>query len=689
LWESGEIKSWEIKSREIKSWEIKSREIIIQPINNTKYTIFIPMSFRNYCFLFCLILSACAVVKDVKTGREAYAKKQYHRAIDMLSKEFGEEKNPEVKAETAFLIAKSFDYKNEYTSSVAWYETSLDLMDRNETILSLANAYKRLGNYNAAIKAFTALYNETEDKTRFQKEINICKEVQKWKVEDHPYDFDITSFGANSEYAEYGVSFEENGDIVFVSDRPSPLNEETYNWTGNGFSDVYIANPDGTFLESYSIPINSSAHEGPLCFNSDFTEVYFTRCEAIDLRDEHCRLYYAYFQNDEWTEPLPLSFFDERINYGNPALMDQDSVIIFSARALGKDHELFYAVRQSNGWSAAEPMPDYINSAGDDMFPTTEADTLYFASDGHPGLGGLDIFKVVLNADRSFSRPENLMLPVNSSFDDFHYVIADRTSNGYSGYLSTSRGLVGDDDIMKFDATKRIIKEVPKEIDTTEIAETEIEYYLAVSISGKDESSKVNKIKDATVKINQNGSELSSDAKDGNFIFEVQETDVFSFEVKHKDFLFKRVNYNIEDEIPDGISERVYTINKRIVLDPIILDKEITLENIYYDFEKWDIREDAKPSLNELITLMNENPDLVIQLSSHTDCRGDDDYNQNLSQKRAQSAVDYIIESGMMPNRIFAKGYGENQPAVTCLCVSCSEEEHQSNRRTTFKIISR
>lgn len=647
------------------------------------------MSIRFICFTFCLILTACAVVKDVSTGREAYAKKQYHRAIDMLSSEFGKEKNQERKAETAFLIAKSFDFKNDYTSSVAWYETSLDLLDKKETILSLANAYKRVGDYDAAIKVFTALYNETEEKTRFQNEINICKLVQKWDESDHAYDFEISSFGGNSEYSDYGASFDQNGDIVFVSDRPSSLNEDTYHWTGNSFSDVYISNPNGTFLESFELPINSAAHEGPLCFNSDYTEVYFTRCEAIDLRDEYCRLYYAYFQNDEWTEPVPLAFFEERINYGNPALMDQDSVIIFSARSLGKDHELFYAVRQENGWSAAEPMPDYINSAGDDMFPTAEEDTLYFASDGHPGLGGLDIFKVILNVDRSFSKPENLMLPVNSSFDDFHYRITARTQNSYTGYLSTSRGLVGNDDIMRFDATKKIPTDIPVEQDSVELDPSEILFYLAVSVSGKDESGKEIKIKNPQVSIVKNGSPLSSDTKDGNFIFEVGRSDQLTFEVKHDDYLYKLVAYDIEKELPQELTETVYTINKKIVLDPIILDKEITLENIYYDFEKWDIRDDAKPSLDELVSLMNNNPSLRIQLSSHTDCRGDNDFNQNLSQKRAQSAVDYIINSGIGNNRIVAKGYGETLPAVTCLCVSCSDDEHQANRRTTFKITGR
>ena len=645
------------------------------------------MALRGVCFLLVILLTACAIVKDVKTGREAFAKKQYHRAIDMLTKEYASESRDHVKAETAYLIAKSYDKKNDYSSAVGWYETSLNLLDKPESILALANAYKRVGNYEAAIKAFAVLYNETDEKSRFQNEINTCKRVKDWDEADHPYDFITKSLGANSEYAEYGVSVDKDGGLTFVSDRPSQNNEETYNWTGNSYTDVYRANLNGGFVELFEAPINSEAHDGPLCFNSDFTEVYFTRCESIDLRDEHCRLYYAYFENNRWTDPLPLGFFKEQINYGNPALMDSDSIIIFSARALGKDHELFYAVRDDRGWSEAFPMPDYINSEGDDMFPTAEADTLYFASDGHPGLGGLDVFKVILNPDHSFSQPENLMLPINSSYDDFHYLVTERDDQNYKGYVSTSRGLVGGDDIMMFTAKKRIIEKVEEPIDTLDEGEDVI-YYLALTIKGKNESGAEVKLLKPQVVIKQNGLTKEIESKDANFIFEVGKDDFISVTAEHEGYLYKAEIYDIQAAIPDGLNKRSYTINKKLVLDPIILDKEITLENIYYDYEKWDIRADAQPSLDELSLLMKENPKLKIQLSSHTDCRGEEDFNQNLSQKRAQSAVDYIISSGIQGSRLIAKGYGESLPEASCICVSCSEDEHQANRRTTFKIVS-
>ena len=134
-------------------------------------------------------------------------------------------------------------------------------------------------------------------------------------------------------------------------------------------------------------------------------------------------------------------------------------------------------------------------------------------------------------------------------------------------------------------------------------------------------------------------------------------------------------------------SNPVQTFELEIVLDKIFLDKEITLENIYYDFDKWDIRADAQPTLNDLTRNLELNPEIRIQMGSHTDCRGNPRYNEDLSQKRAQSAVDYLISKGIDPARLVARGYGESEPEVDCICARCTEDEHQSNRRTTFKII--
>jgi outer membrane protein OmpA-like peptidoglycan-associated protein len=160
----------------------------------------------------------------------------------------------------------------------------------------------------------------------------------------------------------------------------------------------------------------------------------------------------------------------------------------------------------------------------------------------------------------------------------------------------------------------------------------------------------------------------------------------YDFFVSHPGFFNNQIAFSTRDLVIDS-SERVQRFEERILLDKIFLDKEVVLENIYYDLDEDFIREDAKPTLNELADLLKINPQIRIQLSSHTDCRAGDDYNLDLSQRRAESAIQYLMESGINADRLTAKGYGETLLAVDCQCEECTEEQHQANRRTTFKVI--
>ena len=172
---------------------------------------------------------------------------------------------------------------------------------------------------------------------------------------------------------------------------------------------------------------------------------------------------------------------------------------------------------------------------------------------------------------------------------------------------------------------------------------------------------------------------------EGYLVLEIEYDQVYNLDARFRGFLGKRLDFN-SATIERDPEDPVKTHNIEIVLEPIFRGKEIVLQNIYYDLDKWDIRADAEPSLNELVAIMKDNPRINIELGSHTDCRADDDYNLDLSQKRAQSAVDFLVAKGIDPNRLVAVGYGETSFAVNCACQDCTEDEHQANRRTTFKI---
>jgi len=642
--------------------------------------------------LFCLVVfsTSCAINKGIKDGKHAYQLKQYSVAIDMLVEEFSKEGNETKKAELAFLIGDSYQKINDYGNAVDWFNTSLKTYDRLETLHELAYAFKKTEQYSKAANAFAMLYEESDNKELYRKELQICKEITTWSEEDNDFIYRINASTLNSQNSDYGVSLYKDDQILFVSDRESDYSEETYKWTGNSFSDLYISDKNGRYVEVFEAPINSDNNEGPPCFNSNYNEIFFTRCVSESLRNAHCRLFYAYNIDDEWTEPLPLNFFDENVNYGNPTLILNDSILIFSADIEG-NHDLFYAERQDGGWSEATPMPDYLNTEGNEMFPTSDKDTIYYSSDKLVGLGGLDIFKSYLKADGKFSRPVNLGLPVNSGYDDFSYVVTEREDNYFKGFLSSNRGASGTDDIFRYQASTNQAKKdkIEEEKNKEEDPKALKDIYLAIKVVSQEEGGlKGQALKEAKLSI-QNGNAVSEEELDqsARFIMDVEKNDKLVIKASLTGYYASTLEVFVADEIPDELNKTSFTINKTIELEEIIFGQEIVLENIYYDFDKWDIREDAEPSLNILADKLRDNPELRVQLSSHTDCRGDLDYNQELSQKRAQSAVDYIIAQGISSSRIFAKGYGESNLAVGCNCDDCTEDEHQQNRRTTFKVL--
>jgi len=639
--------------------------------------------------IFLVFHMSCSSSYKFKSGEEAYERKQYKVAVDILTEEYKENNNKSAKARNAYLIGMSFNAMNDYSSALGWFETALDLEDRTEILTELAYGYKRTGNYSSAIKAFSALYKKVDYKDDVERELIICRRVIEWEKERKALLYKIQPVASNTEFSEFGVAKYEDDQIVFTSDRNSELNTDSYKWSGNSFSDIYISDYNGNNIQLFDKPINSEHNEGMACFNKDFSEIYFTRCESQNLRDEHCRIYYAYHDFNGWSDPYPLSFFNENVNYGSPVLFNNDSILIFSSNVSGV-HDLYYSIRENRAWSAAIAMPDYINTRGNEKFPTADEDTLYFSSDYHAGLGGLDIFKIVLRADGSFTQPENLRSPINSSYDDFGYVVVERDDSVLKGFISSSRGNKGADDIFRFSARKNPeeIKE-ETEIETDTIVLSEL--YLALKVVGADpDEQSIKKIplpdSKLLLSIDKVSTTESLDAK-AYLIKEIENKGSITIKVSNPNYFTQTITIDIEEELPDSYETSSYTINKTITLNPIIRDKEIVLENIYYDFDQWNIREDARPSLDELTQLLADNPTINIQLSSHTDCRGETDYNETLSQKRAQSAVDYIAEKGIRATRMVAKGYGENLLSIDCICDDCTEEQHQTNRRTTFKVI--
>jgi len=651
-------------------------------------------------------ITACSFVEKVKDGETAYERKQYAIAAEMFMEEYESTNLEDQKGRKAFLIAECYHHMNKNKTAIQWYAKSYKHEYGNIALKKLAFALKKDEQYERAFKSFNILMQEEGNSLEYRREATACQQAADWKeqMDDNEYQVDLATF--NSESAEYAPFVFGADQVLFTSDRKSSTGDSKYPWTGNDYSDIFITNKGASNASLFDQVINSDANEGTLTFTSNRENIFFSRCNSEGEEDAYCKLMFASRKGNRWSEPIPLPFNQENVNYGHPALSVNDSVLFFSSNHPdGKGgYDIYYSQLSEEGWGEPINMGPMINSVGDEKFPSIHQDTLYFSSDHHIGMGGLDIFKTYVNQQtRNWMPPYNLQSPINSGGDDFALVVDEfaikRGRILQKGYFSSSRTSgVGNDDIYSFEKVKKILtKEEIAEKEKEKEGDDRYEIYLVCKIveplladPENPKSKRIGKkpVKDAQVSIREisGNSDIETTDNKGTFIIKIDFDSKYNFEASKSDYLTGKSTfstYNIEKD-PEN---PVLTFNVEIEINKIYYNKEITLDNIYYDLDKWDIRSDAEPALNELLVLLNDNPNLNIQLASHTDCQGEINYNQELSQKRAQSAVDYLINNGIESYRLSAKGFGENALAVNCECLDCTEDQHQANRRTTFSII--
>lgn len=335
-----------------------------------------------------------------------------------------------------------------------------------------------------------------------------------------------------------------------------------------------------------------------------------------------------------------------------------------------------------------------INTQGNEQFPSLDGDTLYFSSDGLEGMGGLDIFRTHPLSNGRYTAPKNLRMPVNSAADDFAFAVLRREGSGADakmmGYFSTARpGGAGSDDIYTY--TKRVLPPPPPDptpIEYRNILDvTVVEKIFADPANPRSPVLGVKPLPNASIiaSIGDQSRTVNTD-EEGRLSLVLVDDQLYNFRAERPDYLAAEGRFSSRNlpRDPDAPEQR-YELE--LELEKIFRNQEIVLNNIYYDFNKSFIRDDAKPTLDNLTSILQRNPTIRIELGSHTDCRGRAAYNQQLSQERAQAAVDYLVQQGIAPDRVTAKGYGKDQPIEDCLCERCSEEQHQRNRRTTFRIL--
>jgi outer membrane protein OmpA-like peptidoglycan-associated protein/tetratricopeptide (TPR) repeat protein len=654
----------------------------------------ITIFFRNLTLVFAV---CCVSVAYSQTSlQKAQALKnnyEYQKAIDEYTKYFSI--NTPSSADMRDLV-ECYNMVNDLVSAEVWLKKIISSYDYTATDLwNYASALKTEAKYKEAIDQFKMYaLMENGSPVKAAKQIEGCELAAQWT--DDPTFFDVANEkDLNSENSEFGLVKFGNSYII-TSDRKTGKegSGDIYGWTGKPYLKLYITSASGKALAFSSFSeiqeLNNKYHNGPGIFDASNSMLLYTRTKLVKVAKRpvnpdptswidksvaqeyvnRLEIFTSKYTENQWTEPIAFEYNNvEEYSVGHPAITADGNTMYFVSDMPGGygGTDIYYCNKLSEGkWSKPQNAGPVINTDGKEVFPFVDDDgTLYFSSDGHAGMGGLDIFKAV-GQKNAWSEPENMKYPVNSPNDDFSIFL---TETGSVGFLSSNRdGGVGDDDIYTFEYNP------PTSLVLVVTTKERLENNTLVAVPGVD------------LKLTNKSQETSDSYKtDNNGQFFVDLGCATSYELKgEKEGYFNTRMKKFETSLCKTRHDSMFV---EMVFDKIILNKPIVLENIYYDFDKWNIRPDAATELDKLVVILQENPEIKIELGSHTDCRGSSKYNQVLSQKRAESAVSYIISKGIDKNRITAKGYGETVLRNKCSDgVECSEAEHQLNRRTEFKV---
>jgi outer membrane protein OmpA-like peptidoglycan-associated protein len=483
--------------------------------------------------------------------------------------------------------------------------------------------------------------------------------------------------GINSERSDFGPAYYIDSTVVFTSARGFGRK-----WGGNmqRFLDLYIAKmtPDNNLTnvkKFFGTDVNKKYHDGPAAFNRKGDLMIVTRNIYTQKTEENKLWLYELVKDStgKWSKPKPLPFNSVAYSCGHATLNDEGNVMFFASDMPGGlgESDIYVTYRDENGnWSVPKNLGDVVNSEGDEKFPFYDPDGgyLFYASDGLPGLGGLDLFVLKVNEEIDmFSLPVNLGQPINSSYDDFALIYKYFFENGF--FSSNRPGGVGSDDIYGFMNLK-----VKKKADFFTLSGV-----IRDEVDNKPLIGALVELYDPTGKLIAK----QVTGEDGKFDFgKFVNPKYYKIKVTKPDYGSNEVQITKTDV-------KVWDINKELKLKTEVpYYCKIKITPLYYDLDKAFIRKGYFQKLDSIYNILTENPELRLSISSHTDSRASHAYNEKLSKRRALAVVEYLTGKGIDRDRLVVSWHGETQPVNHCVDgVKCSEKLHQMNRRTEFKII--
>ncbi|WP_347049520.1 OmpA family protein [Flavobacterium olei] len=643
---------------------------------------------KNFTLLFLLILSVStqknyAQQTKVNSGDKKYDSYAYVNAI----KTYEKVANKGYKSEDMFKkLGNSYYFNSDFNGAAKWYG---ELFAMNSTVEAeyyyrYAQSLKSIGQTAKANTLLDEFYSKSKNDTRaklYKEDVNYLDEIKansgRYKIEDA---------GINSKYSDYG-SFTANNKIYFASARDTGnFSQRKHTWTGEYFTNIYNADLDpetGSALKvnKFKSAINTKFHEASPVFTQDGKTVYFTRNNFVngkkgknDNKVTLIKIYKATLGIDnKWGNILELPFNSDNYSTAHPALSPDEKTLYFTSDmpgTIGQSDLYKVSINSNGGYGTPENLGNTINTEGKETFPfVTNENEIYFSSDGHPGLGGLDVFVANIDNEGKVSNIQNVGADVNSPKDDFAYSIDPVSRRGY--FSSNKDGGQGSDDIYKFEETRKL-----KCIQELEGIITDLE--TGIILPGTKVTLYDNQM---TVK----NSTVSDES--GKYSFAVECGKTYFVRAEKPEYQTKEVSITIAKS--SGKTNLPIALEKENCKVTIGDDLGVCfgIKMIYFDLDKSNIRTEAALDLEKILVVLNENPTMKIDIRSHTDSRATKKYNKSLSDRRAKSTIQWLIKNGVAPNRLTGKGYGETQLVNKCSDgVACSESQHQENRRSEFII---
>jgi outer membrane protein OmpA-like peptidoglycan-associated protein/tetratricopeptide (TPR) repeat protein len=641
------------------------------------------IKFIYITLLSCIALNVSAQKAGVKKADKNYDKFAYIDAIKtyerVAEKGF---KTPDMLQK----IGNAYYYNADLVNAEKWYSELFAMTEEVEPeyFFRYAQSLKGVGNYAKADEMMAKFNLKSGNdsrgliaKTKKDYREEIKKNSGRYKIEDA---------GINSEYSDYGTAFYLDK-VIFTSTRDTGnFSKRKHSWTDQYFSNLYSADmtTEGVLSSAgkYGKKLNTKFHESTPAYTKDGKTVYFTRNNFLDGKKGKdankvtlLKIYKATLEEDKWINITALPFNSDSYQVAHPTLSADEKTLYFASDMPGtKGLSDLYKVDIKEDGSFGTPvnLGSDINTEGRETFPFITSDNeLYFASDGHPGLGGLDIFITKLEKDGSFKQVHNVGESANSQYDDFALII-NKTSK--RGFLTSNRPGVGNDDIYKFLETREIDWDCEQSL---------VGIVTDANTGAILPNTKLTLFDEKFTKLRDTISGL-----DGRYDFGIIDCEKkYYVRAEKETYTTKEVPVIIAKE--SGITELPIELDSAVKAIPVggDLADVFGINLIYFDLDKWNIRPDAAIDIAKILDVLNQYPTMKIDIRSHTDSRQTHKYNEVLSERRAKSTRDWLIKHGIAPERLTSKGYGETQLVNKCADnVECSEAEHQLNRRSQFII---